>query len=606
MLSSIRGRMRLSRLYTNKPGCVEPIEFRAGLNVVLAEIRLPKNRAKDTHNLGKTTLGRVIDFCLLKGRDKRFFLFKHLDLFRDFVFFLEIELLDGSFITVRRGVENHSKIYFKRHRAARQDFVDLPDADWDHQAVPIEKARLLLDGALDLRDLKPWPYRKIVGYLLRTQDDYRDVFQLAKFKGGDADWKPFLAQLLGFNAESISEHYATESELEELRGEEAVIERELGGSIEDISKIEGILLLKQNESLEKHRLLDSFDFQQVDAETTRMLVDELDARIARLNASRYSLMHSRKKIVASLADDEVLFDADQASELFAEAGVIFAGQIKKDFEQLLAFNRAISEERRAYLAEELAEIDGELKAVDSEIADLSGDRTETLSFLTDTDVFMKYKRAMDDLATLRADIIALEHQRESLGRLQVLRSRIRAAEEQKRRTQVATEADVEAQNEDRESRFSAIRLLFNGIVEQVIDRKAVLSVAPNIKSHLEFKAEIMDDAGLATSADAGNTYRKLLCVAMDLALLRAHLDGHYPRFVFHDGVFESLDDRKKENLLAVIRDYAELGIQHIITLIDSDLPSREKGMGPVFGESEIILRLHDEGDGGRLFKMKSW
>jgi len=344
--------MRLSRLYTNRPGCFDPIEFNAGLNVILAEIRVPQNRARDTHNLGKTTLGRVVDFCLLKGRDKGFFLFKHLDLFGEFVFFLEIELLDGTFITVRRDVRSHSKIFFKRHREPRQDFVQLPDERWDHQAVPIEKARKLLDGVLDLRDLEPWPYRKIVGYLLRTQDDYRDVFQLAKFKGGDADWKPFLAQLLGFDASSILEHYEKERELEELRAEEAVVQRELGGSIEDISKIEGILLLKQNENLEKHRLLDSFDFRQVDAEKTRLLVEELDARIARLNAGRYSLTHSRKKIMSALADDDVLFDTDQARELFAEAGVIFAGQIEKDFEQLLAFNRAISAERRAYLAEE--------------------------------------------------------------------------------------------------------------------------------------------------------------------------------------------------------------------------------------------------------------
>lgn len=43
-----------------------------------------------------------------------------------------------------------------------------------------------------------------------------------------------------------------------------------------------------------------------------------------------------------------------------------------------------------------------------------------------------------------------------------------------------------------------------------------------------------------------------------MAVLRAHLDEKYPRFVYHDGVFESLDDRKKENLLAIIRRYAEL------------------------------------------------
>ena len=61
--------MKLSKLYCNKPDLFGPVDFRAGLNVVLAEIRQPGNRDKDTHNLGKTTLGRMIDFCFLAGRD---------------------------------------------------------------------------------------------------------------------------------------------------------------------------------------------------------------------------------------------------------------------------------------------------------------------------------------------------------------------------------------------------------------------------------------------------------------------------------------------------------------------------------------------------------
>jgi uncharacterized protein YydD (DUF2326 family) len=28
-----------------------------------------------------------------------------------------------------------------------------------------------------------------------------------------------------------------------------------------------------------------------------------------------------------------------------------------------------------------------------------------------------------------------------------------------------------------------------------------------------------------------------------MSLLRAHIDQKFPRFVYHDGVFESLDDR---------------------------------------------------------------
>jgi uncharacterized protein YydD (DUF2326 family) len=40
------------------------------------------------------------------------------------------------------------------------------------------------------------------------------------------------------------------------------------------------------------------------------------------------------------------------------------------------------------------------------------------------------------------------------------------------------------------------------------------------------------------------------------------------RSSYHDGVLETLDDRKKLNLIDVIRDYAGHGVQHVVTAID--------------------------------------
>jgi uncharacterized protein YydD (DUF2326 family) len=598
--------MKLSRLYTNSPELFAPVDFAPGLNVVLAEIRLPENRDKDTHNLGKTTLGRVLDFGFLAGRDPKFFLFKHLNLFKEFVFFLEIELTDASYVTVRRSVQEASKVSFKKHEASHQDFTTLPQSDWDHLDMPFDRARDMLDSLLDWRALKPWPYRKGLGYLLRSQDDFRDVFQLRKFAAAHSDWKPFLAHLLGFKGELVSQHYSKEDELEKKQATEQTIKSELGGSIEDISKIEGLLLLKQQEADKKQKLLDAFDFRSQDKDRTKHLVDEIDERIAALNGERYSLNQNRKKIVTSLQEDQILFNPDEAQRLFEEAGVLFKDQIKRDFEQLISFNRAITEERRGYLQEERAEVEGELKRVSAELSLLGKRRSDALSFLSSTDIFNKYKQVSDEMVTLRADITSLERQRGFLHRLQELRTEIRSLIEERGRLQTQIEANVEQQNSDKTSLFSTIRLFFSEIVEEVIDRKALLSVSPNREGHLDFKAEILDESGNTTSADLGHTYRKLLCIAFDMSLLRAHLDDKFPRFAYHDGVFESLDDRKKENLLAVIRRYAELGIQTTITLIDSDLPARTSQTGSVFEDGEIVLTLHDEDDQGRLFKMKAW
>lgn len=598
--------MKLSKLYSNKPDLFEPIEFTSGLNVVLAEIRLPQNRKKDTHNLGKTTLGRLIDFCFLLGKDNKFFLFQHPDLFGQFVFFLEIELNDGSYLTVRRSVEEATRSSFKKHMARNQDFSTLPAAQWDHDNLPAERARDLLDSLLDWRALKPWTYRKMIGYLLRSQGDYSNVFQLQKFTSKHADWKPFMAHLLGFDGGLVESHYTKEDELKKKQADVSTIERELGGSIEDISKIEGILLLKQREADKKQSLLDTFDFAFEEKGWNKQLVDEIDNSIADLNNRRYTLNQNRKKIIDSLEEDQILFDPDAAERLFREAGVLFGGQIKRDYQQLIEFNKAITEERRQYLQEERSEIEAELRRVNADLNKLNKERTDRLSVLRGNDVFMKYRELSDELVTLRVDINTLERQRGHMRRLQELRAEIRQITEEKAHIQTQIENDVEKQNSNNQSLFSSIRVYFSEIINEVIDRNALLYVTPNQHGHLEFKAEILDDTGNTTSADQGFTYRKLLCVAFDMAVLRAYISEKFPCFAFHDGVLESLDDRKKENLLTVIRRYTDLGLQQIITLIDSDLPAREPDAPPVFDQEEIVLMLHDENEQGRLFKIQSW
>lgn len=597
--------MILSRLYANRTEVFPPVDFHGGLNVVLAEIRLPENRDKDTHNLGKSLLGRLIDFGFL-AKAKDLVLIRHPSLFSDFVFFLEVILPDGTFLTIRRGISDATKVAFKRHGTAKRLLIRVADAEWDHHDVPFEKARALLDGLLNWRALKPWDYRKEVGYLLRSQDDYREVIQLHKFAYAHADWKPFVAQLLGFDAVPVRDFYKKEKALKEREAQLSVLRQELGDQSGNTGKIDGVLLLKRRDSEQIQQFLASFDFTARDSAETRDLVERIDRSIADLNSQRYSLSHSRKKIQAAIEGEQVLFDPEAATRLFKEAGVLFEGQIKKDFRQLVEFNKAITEERSGYLVEERAEIDVRLREIAGALEDLGRQRVHALTFLTSADSLEKYKRLTSDLTTLKADIGILERQRAALHRITELRAEVRTIIEERNQLQSAIEADLDATATDRQSLFNRIRIFFSEFVEKVLDRKALLSVRVNKAGHLEFSTEILDEEGNPSSADKGHTHRKLLCMAFDMAVLRAHLDVLFPRFAFHDGAFESLDDRKKENLLGVLRHYGELGIQSVITTIDSDLPHMVSAEYVPITEDEVVLRLHDEGDDGRLFKGPSW
>jgi uncharacterized protein YydD (DUF2326 family) len=598
--------MRLVRLYSDQPDRFLPIEFNDGLSAILAEIRVRENRDLHTHNLGKTTIGSLIDFCLIKGKDAKFFLFKHEDIFKSFAFFLEIEIPDHSFLTIRRAVVPGSKIDFLRSDASIEDAAAVPDEDWDHRDVPFDRARNLLDGMLGIDALRPWGFRKLVGYLVRTQQDYQDVFQLGKFSGKHQDWKPFVAHLLGADSGSIAKLYDKSAERDQAQAELGILTREWGPDESDPSLLDGLIASARRRIVAKGKTLDAFNFRGEDQRTIADVVDELDDRIVALNEELYQQRQLSKRIDDSLEQRKITFDPDAASKLFAEAGVVFDGQLKKDYKQLIEFNRAITEERRTELIKQRADAEEAVGRVETELVELNDRRSESLAFLRETDSLEKYKQTSRELSKLQAELAVLEQRREAASGLAELRRKVRTLSQEFDQLQTVVEDELDELSQDDDSRFGEIRRYFADIVAAVIGEQAILSITLNKSGGVEFRAELMGASGAATSGDKGTSYRKLLCIAFDLAILRAYLDVSFPRFVYLDGALEQLDPRKRENLIEVFRDYAQAGLQPIISLIDSDLPA-DLGENPrTLSPEDIVLTLHDEGEDGLVFKMPSW
>ena len=91
-------------------------------------------------------------------------------------------------------------------------------------------------------------------------------------------------------------------------------------------------------------------------------------------------------------------------------------------------------------------------------------------------------------------------------------------------------------------------------------------------------------------------------MAFDLALLIHYSQNSFFRFVYHDGIIEGLDNRIKIRLLDKIKSICNnYNIQHIISLIDSDIPTRSDGSLYSFSQDEICLELNDIDDSGKLF-----
>ena len=597
--------MRLIRLYSNKPEVFLPVVFGDGLSVVLGEIRLPQNKMLDTHNLGKTLFGELLDFCLLKGKNGNFFLFKHPGLFSEMAFYLELRLDDGTYLTIGRSVTPGTRIDFMRSDGPVDDATKESVESWDHQGLPIDRAKPLLDGYLGFAVLQPWGLRKLVGYLIRSQADYQDVFQLGKFSGKHQDWKPFVAHLLGLSAQSVLALYEKREEYSAATAHLQSIAREWGDEATDPSVVDGLISVKRRDVEARETAMNSFDLAEEDSRVVTILVEDVESRIAGLNEERYKILQLLERIAASLTDGKIMFRPADAEKLFKQAGLLLGDQVTRTYEQLIRFNLAITQERREALESQRDEAAARLRSVDDELSNLAARRAESLEYLRKSEALEKYKELAAGLATLRADMLSLEARRSAAARIVELRQQQRSMLEELNHLETSVEAEIDAASKDESSRFGRMRRFFTEVIYEVLGQNAILAIKMNLSGGIEFSAEFVGESGNATSGDKGTSYKKLLCIAFDLALLRTYLDVPFSRFVYHDGALEQLEPRKRENLLRVFKHYADLGLQPVISSLDSDFPAEEPEQYSS-SRTSVILRLHDEGADGRLFKMNTW
>jgi uncharacterized protein YydD (DUF2326 family) len=579
--------MKLSKIYSNREEIFQPIFFNDGFNVIFGKVKKPKESDKDSHNLGKTLLIHLIDFLLLKELKAGHFLYDNKKDFRGFEFYSEILLNSGEYLTIKRCVDNNTKICFKTHEDKFQDFRNLGDKQWDCK-LTIRKAVTRLDSYLSLDPIAPWSYRKGVSYFLRTQNDYQDVFQISKFSVGEhAEWKPYLAKLLGFDDSLLKDKYENDKIIEGREEFKAEYEKTLTTKAEEYDKLKGAIEIKKREIKEAYENIDKFNFYEKELGINKELVEQVESEVAILNDKLYNLKYEIEKIQVSF-ETKVSFDLNEVKQIFDEAQIHFPDKLAKSYDDLL-------KERLVSLKEGQDSVCNALK-------DLNAKRESLLRILRGEDTFNKFKLLQKGVVHQETDLVRLQSQLETLDSVSLIQREIDGYEQKKKELINKIDDQIKAGT----SLYSDIRNDFNKIIKQVLSSSALLSIKLNKEGNLDFSADIVHDEKTMekTSESKGTTYKKLLCAAFDLAVLKNYSQKSFFKFAYHDGILEGLDNRKKNNFLKLVHDYCSLyGLQYILTVITADLPRDEEDKAVEFKKEEIIRELSDEGQEGRLFNL---
>jgi len=597
--------MKLVRLYTNEKEIFPEIAFAPGLNVILAQVRVPEDGTKSDHNLGKTLLTRLLDFMLLKEVDAEFFTRKHPTRFERFVFFLEILLPDGkTHATIRRAAHADTKIALKLHERLQGDcpLLAVTEEFWDHWNIPIGKAKDVLDGWLAFNAFSGWDYRKGLSYLLRTQNDYRDVFRVEKFqRSADIYWKPYMADLLGLPGDMIRAKYDSDRLAEGSKEAAKVLQGSSGYTDSDGDRLSAEISLAESAIQKKAAQLQEFAFHEMEMEVSDDLVKKVDAGLSQSEQKIYYTKRDLQAAKDGLASP-LEFNLIEIKSMYDECALLLPELLVKSYEDLVEFNRKLASERNKYLKQRIKSLEVALAKESENHKALSNQRQRFLEVFKNQESLQRFK-------ILQMELVRSE---QSLGQLCQHLARVEEMAQLHEKAQTAQQESERLSSEIKKrihppsARYRSIRERFQKIADEFLHVPAVLFVKQNDHGNVDFHVEVKQTTGtgqFSSEAD-GTTFKKLLCMAFDLAILSEYAGTRFYHFTYHDGALEGEDDRKKIALLKLVqRLCAEFNIQYILSAIQHELPRDADDTVHEFRPGEIVRKLHDDGDQGRLFRM---
>ena len=587
--------MKLVKIFSNKKEFKE-IEFNEHFNIIVGKKTKESNdensKKKDSHNLGKTSLVNLIDFLLLKRMEGENIFKKHSDLFKEHIFYLELLLDSGKYLLIKRSVEKNTKISFALLES-KLEKIDEEKIVWEHVDLPYEKSKKILNNIyLNFNVLKEYDYRTYLRMIFLKDKDSFSKKMKNPYKGSDFEWKSKLLYLFGFDNRIFEEKKKLEEKLE-------VLKKESPKNITTIidKKRSEILEFEDNISeLEKN--IDVYNNYSFDKNVTEETVKNISNEISRYNQKRYNLSIDIKKISTALEEEINAIDLEQLENIFKEVNLYFPKQLKKNYEELIEFNKIIFVEREDALKNKLLKLSEESDEVNQKLEFLNKQREKNINILNENEFYKKKAK----------EIVELEIQKEKLEKLKIeleelekkLESITEKTEIENEHNTIVGKLEIEI-SKDNEI-YNDIKKIFQKITKKIFpERNGRIIINLNKEKNPEFDLYLEDKLKKRTSEDDGGTYKGILMACFCLSIASYYSKFNYHKFLFQDGMLEGGDNRKKKLLIELIKKVcAEYDLQYITTAIEDEINDNE--VKKLFDEENIIAKLTDEDNGkGTLF-----
>jgi len=553
---------------------IRNIEFHRGINLIIDETS-SQNKKETGNNVGKTTILRLIDFCL--GGDGK-------SIYQDSEFKSKTNVVVENFLKDNNVIiklllkddlddENSREVLIERNFLSYNKKIQQINGekiDGDNKKF----SKKLKEAIFFSKAEKP-TFRQVISKNIR--DDKNRVEHTVRVLHPTTKQEEYEALYLFWLGIELDSNDRKQKLLLQKKIEENLQKRLKKEN--NLSQITQSLIIidKTIHDLEKKKetfdINGNFDQEFTELNHTKQSINMISTDISKLEVRKSLILESEEE----LKNSEVDIDIKKVEQIYNNAKS-FIPKMQKSFEEIVSFHKEMIKEKTRYITKELP-------SLEQEISDKQQSLTNLLKIEENLSIKLK-KTSMD--SNFQKITLELSKLYEKKGTL----------EEQKRFWEVTiaktkeikeelAEIDngIESLDEQIQYRVSKFNEYFSDISYKLYEERFVLSTEKNEKG-LELVITSISD-------NPGKGKKKGQIAAFDLAYIQyaEELDLEYLHFILQDQI-ENVHDNQITSLLQDI--VGQINCQYILTVLRDKLPT------DIDAEKYKVISLSQE---DKLFKI---
>lgn len=575
---------------SNLPG-FKKMEFRPGLNVLLADRNVFSTEKQTRNSAGKSSLIEIVHFLL------------GADVTKDTPFISESLQnasfkgrfrISGAIVHVERSVRQKDRVFLKFDGSPRTfpvQQIDLVESfatinDWNlwlgHEMfdLPIDKFGTVFEkGGPTFRGLFPYFARRRSSHAFATPSKSANMIS-------DNAASTALSYLFGLDWTIVRDFEIAKQEKKEIDAEARNAVR-VNPKLNTLASVNSEYLMTEGHVNSLRTQIENF---RVEDHYTDLVNEASDAQIEAEQLSREALKYkTRIKYIMASIENEKVSSIEDVRRLYDSVGIQLPDSARNGFEKVEAFHESVIANRKLHLSQELERNKENLNSIEREILAHTRRRSEILASLKGKGAFSEFVDIQRRLANEEQKLSSLLAQRNALQKAENSKSELK---KEKINLKQRLDADLAVRESAVREAVLAVGEALNFLYET--DREKFLRIE-STESGPRFNVHV------AGSRSGGIANMEIFALDYGLFKVATRRFGG-PRFLMHDShLFDGVDSRQVATALEIGNNAAkEVGGQYIVTM-NSDIYN-ELPFSSNFNPDEFTLPVVlDDTETGGIF-----